>query len=373
MNALLFVVALSIPSTTAASDGALHTIFVTDFTRADVQEETTEILQGLMTAEIARTPGVSVLSTRELRATLDAAADSATGACTQDSACFAELAAGLGARYLVLGATALANGLLSLELSLLDLEDGTVRAREVVVGRDLTDVHTRISLAAQNLLAPLTGNAAKPIPPPTPFRRFDDTSSLLAMTGTALLAGGTSALLGVAGFAGFAGMAALLTETDTTLGSVFMVAGLAAFASIPAASALVAALASYTFDLFVGGERVVSRALLLAALVGVSSVPLGGVLVASSIVGQPIGWVVGMEFSLFDNENLNERYRAMFLGSAATGALGALVLVGALSAGLTAGAYAFGVYVLEEVEPEGEIVASLDDVRRRTTLALDVE
>jgi len=369
MSPLFFALALA-----ASSQGVdVHTIFVTDFSREDVQEETTEILQGLVTAEIARTPHVSVLSTRELRATLDAAADDASGACAQDSACFAELAAGLGARYLVLGACALANGLLSLELSLLDLDDGTVRARQVVVGRDLTDVHTRISLAAQNLLAPLTGKETKVIPPPVPFRRFDDTSSLLAMGGTAALAGGTSALLGVLGFVGVAGMAALLTETDTTLGSVFMVSGLVAFASIPLASGVVAALSSTVFDLVVGGERPLARAALLALLVAVSSIPLGGVLVASSIVGQPIGWVVGMELSLFDNENFNERYRAMFLGSAATGALGALTLVGALSFGLTAGAYALGVYWLEEVEPEGEIVAALDDARRARALALDVE
>jgi hypothetical protein len=337
-------------------EAAPHTIFVASFTAVDVQTETADILQSLVTAELARERGVSVLSTRELRATLDEAAASESAACGRESACFAELASALGARHLVLGACTLANGLLSLELSLIDLERGESLSRAVVVARDLSGIHERLQGATQNLLIPLIGGVLVEIPSAEPFRRFDDASSLVAMGALGALTGGTAALFAATGFLSIGAMTALLTSESPLAQIPFFFIALALVGVMPFAASAMGGLVTVVVDLMAGGEQVMWRALLVGALAWPLAALSGGTLWIAFLGGFPLGWLLGLNLGLFDPNDALASYQAQYAGGTATALLAALVVVGPLVAVGSAGLYAFGIWWLEEVEPEGEVL-----------------
>ena len=116
------------------------------------------------------------------------------------------------------------------------------------------------------------------------------------------------------------------------------------------------------------------RALFIGALVWPLAALSGGTLWIMFLGGFPLGWLTGLQLGLFDPNDELASYQAQYAGGTVTALIGSLVVVGPLVAVGSAGLYAFSIWWLEEVEPEGDVLVErfpVDHPLRGATLAFE--
>ena len=129
-------------------------LLVMDFRNDGVEPKTVLIIRDALTAHLSRVTNVDVLSTEDLRRTLDVEAQKAAVGCTAEQ-CMAEIASALGADYIVFGNIGTLGGLLVGNMSLLDATKGTSVGRESIEVRTLEELPAAVRSAGTRLAAPI--------------------------------------------------------------------------------------------------------------------------------------------------------------------------------------------------------------------------
>lgn len=123
---------------------------------AAAPDDDVALLSGLITAELAKQPGVEVVASADVRTQLELEGNrQALGCDTASASCLAELAGAMGTRLVVSGTVGRLGSEISLQLSLFDSTTGTSPGR-VVVRAPTVDVLTkRVPKACKDLLTSL--------------------------------------------------------------------------------------------------------------------------------------------------------------------------------------------------------------------------
>ncbi len=147
---------------------------------ASVPKETIQLLGGSIASAVAKYDNVEVITTADLRAMTELESSKAAAGCDQTS-CLAELAAALGARYVMYGRLGPLGGELILQLNLFDANATRAVARTERRAPDLAALSAEIPAAVDELLAPINV-VAEPSP-------LFVTASVLAVAGSVVALG----------------------------------------------------------------------------------------------------------------------------------------------------------------------------------------
>ena len=149
MLALAALLAFSTPPPTAT---AVHRprVLVMDFRNDGVDAKVVAIIRDALTAELAKNTALDVLSTEDMRRSLDVEAQKAAVGCTDDQ-CMVEIANALGADYIVFGNIGTLGDLYVGNMSLLDAKHGTSAGRESIEVHSLEDLPAAIRSSGAHL------------------------------------------------------------------------------------------------------------------------------------------------------------------------------------------------------------------------------
>ena len=125
-----------------------------DFRNDGVSPKTVLIVRDALAAHISHLANVDVLSTEDLRRTLDVEAQRAAVGCTADQ-CMAEIASALGADYIVFGNVGVLGDRVVGNMSLLDAAHGVSLGREALDVADIGELPDAVRAAAARLVVPL--------------------------------------------------------------------------------------------------------------------------------------------------------------------------------------------------------------------------
>lgn len=184
----------------------------------DVPKDKIELIGGSMASELSKRSNLEVITAADLRAMTALEANKAASGCDQSS-CLAELAAAMGARYVIYGRIGALGEELIMQVNLFDAKEGRAVARDQRRGRDLGDLSASIAPSMDALLVALG---------PHVVTRADDrddspdggTGGAPAAPSALAITGGVMAIVGgvVAAGAGVgaASLEATLWSTDAT-------------------------------------------------------------------------------------------------------------------------------------------------------------
>lgn len=126
-------------------------LLVLDFRNDGVEDRTVLIIRDALTTNLARNVSLDVVSTEDVRRSLDVeAAKTARGCDTQT--CMAEIASALGADYIVFGNIGSLGGLLVGDVSLVEVTSGRSLGRESFEVRSAEDLPAGIRTAGSRLV-----------------------------------------------------------------------------------------------------------------------------------------------------------------------------------------------------------------------------
>lgn len=178
-----------------------------------VDRPTARALGELATVAASRHKVFDVISSADLRRTVEFEAERQVAGCSEDAtSCLADVAGAMGARYVVFGQLAMLGSQIVVPLNLFDSQTGSSVGRVVIRGASLEEILGRIDSAMDELLAPAIAASARggarvrllvmDLDPPQPApatsikaaaaaSASDDATGLWMLTG-----GGGTALLG---------------------------------------------------------------------------------------------------------------------------------------------------------------------------------
>jgi hypothetical protein len=150
---MLFALAFALSTAAAAQAPAPAAPAAAAAPAADVD---VGLLTGLITAELAKHPGVDVVASADVRTQLELEGNrQALGCDTASASCLAELAGAMGTRLVVSGAVGRLGSEISLQLSLVDSTTGTSPGRVAVRAPTIDALTKRVPKACKDLLASL--------------------------------------------------------------------------------------------------------------------------------------------------------------------------------------------------------------------------
>jgi hypothetical protein len=157
---LLLVLALTAQSPAPA--GALieerPKVLVLDFKDDGVGAAEVSIIHDSLTAHLSKDTRVVVVSSEDMRRTLDVEAQKRAAGCTEgDASCLAEIAGALGTRFLVYGNAGKLGELVVVNISLYDADKQTSVGRETVEAPRVEALLDPLRAASDRLLTPLVG------------------------------------------------------------------------------------------------------------------------------------------------------------------------------------------------------------------------
>lgn len=309
------------------------TLIVLPLARApDVDTALADVVQSLLTAELARTPGLTVVSSADVTRLLDLEADRAALGCQSDGgACTSEIAAALGATHSLTGSLVVDGEKLTLVASLLEVENAQTMARERISGVRIADFSTRMRPFVERLLATTLDRAAPSLPPLVVEPRMSDTDalketlvvSLALVASTSVVALPWAALVGlmVAGLApplylitllpfvgtplvpcatgagAVLGLDVLDDGGDLSFGRALLTAAGAATAFALAAPVVFAAslfTGNFAYNAFVGPIRTIDDSNEATRLTFVIALALTPALIAAAGLGGGVGSIIGV-------------------------------------------------------------------------------
>lgn len=179
-----------------------------------VEAALAETLTAVVVEQLSHRRELVVLSGKDLRDLVSLSAErQQLGECNDDS-CLAEVAAAMGARYVVSGQVGQLGRLTVVTLSLFDADAGAAIGRQRVEMVRIEEATRRLGPHVHNLVADLLGlEPMEPPPPPVleeaaaappPAATVDSPSGLLSVISTLSLVGGAAVAIAAAGLGGVA-------------------------------------------------------------------------------------------------------------------------------------------------------------------------
>lgn len=329
------------PRTRAASSATADrlALFVLDFDARGPTESVTRVVADLVTGRLAERRQLDVFSGADVQDLLKLEAERQATGCSEGS-CLAELAGALGARYVVTGSVTDAEGLVRVDLSLLDTADARVVGRQRAEGRTLEELGTRLDATVHNLLVEVLELEPRAVPPLPTGRSMGSGDAIggaalaggTAAAATALVAGGPLAAVGtVALFLGGLDLLVLVAVAAPACGLCF-----------PCGAA---GLASAMADLAFGYPVQPWRALATALATQASFLVLGALGTAASLVG--VIWVS-------DNLGVIPGDDTSILIAFLLAAAGALALSGVAAGAVAAATYEVSIGLFGDALPSDD-------------------
>jgi TolB-like protein len=167
------------PAIAADDEGPLR-VFVMNLKAVGINPGAADLVTDLVTGELGGYRRIDVLSGQDVQQLLRLEADRQAMACDEGASCMAELAEALGARFLLRGQVSRVEGVLVVNLSLVDTSKTSVIAREEARARDLEDLQRRIAPLVNNVLQGVLTLAPRPLPEVELGRKMADGDTLLA-------------------------------------------------------------------------------------------------------------------------------------------------------------------------------------------------
>lgn len=161
---------------------------------SEVPPDKVAILQGRIASSLSERRALDLVTTADLKAMADLEAEKSLVGCDERS-CLAELAAALGARYVVFGRIGKLDDTLILQLNLFDAHEARAEGRAEVSAASLKEIADRVPGALSTLLVRLGPLGAVEATPTA--NTSGAPPSVLLVSGGALLGVGT---LGAVGF-----------------------------------------------------------------------------------------------------------------------------------------------------------------------------
>ena len=276
----LFALAFLSAVPPAPATAAGFRVFVMDAEAVGIDDETAQLVTGLVTTEVGNHPRVDALAPREAAEIVALEAEKQALGCASDSSCLSELADALGAGYVVTARVDTVDAVLRVDLSLLDTAEARVLSRAGATARDLLDLGQRLPVVVRNLLIPLVGGDVEQLPPPKLGRRMLELRAILpalafgalttGLLGSLLVPGLTLTALGATEVLNTPennARAALLLDTEDGLLARIAIAGVL-IGVVPAGLSAALALGALGLDLVVGADLSIGRTLLAGLSAG---------------------------------------------------------------------------------------------------------
>lgn len=148
----------------AGEDSGPVALLVMDLESDDLDDQQLETISGLIASDLARRPGLRVMTSADMRDLLSLEESRELAGCDDDS-CMSEIAGALGARYVVFGQAGKLGDLLIVNLKLLDTSRAETPGRAAAQARDLEELPGVLRPALDTLVGDLVGARPMPIGP----------------------------------------------------------------------------------------------------------------------------------------------------------------------------------------------------------------
>ncbi len=144
------------PAPAAAPVGSR--VLVLDFRDDAAGPELVRSVRDTLVVHLSKQPGLTVLSSEDLRRVADLEAQKQAVGCDEQS-CLAELAGAVGAELVVFGNVGRLGELIQINISVLDVSRATIRGRETVEVSSPSSVPQRVRAAADSLFGVAAGGS----------------------------------------------------------------------------------------------------------------------------------------------------------------------------------------------------------------------
>ncbi|MDP2340958.1 MAG: hypothetical protein Q8O67_08375 [Deltaproteobacteria bacterium] len=164
--------------------GEVSRVLVLDLRAEGVDPATARLVRDEITAGLAQSKGLEVLSTEDLRRMVSMEAEKEAAGCTDES-CLAEIGAAMGARFIVHGSVGLIGDTTLVQVSLFDTSANRAIARETADAANANELLPSLRAAVRRLRVSI-GGETEPLAWQLPVG-----GSALAVGAITLLIGGT--------------------------------------------------------------------------------------------------------------------------------------------------------------------------------------
>ena len=317
---------------------------------ADIADSTADAVQSVIAAELSRSKGIEVVSSKDLERLLSLSADrELLGCVSMEMACSTDLAAALGARHLITASLAKAKAqnmkadFIVATITLLDAESAVALGRERILGRTPLEVAERVRFVAGRLATRLSGGSPEPLPPLVATRQMSDDNVIAG----ASVVGVSTALVSSLGMLPW--VAQGLTSPFFVPLEVVGQLSTAVILPVPVVAGVTAAIASLLVDVATDEPMNAPRALLVAALTSGTAFIVIPVVLGSAFFAGFLAHTLILGFPSTDEEETARRSSGWAVAGLASPLIATVVALMTI-AGVTLGV---GLFDEERVISEG--------------------